>query len=238
MVKATKDTKVDVVSQTGSKGGSVSLSADVFQAPINKRLLHLVQVAYAANQRQGNASTKGRKEVRGGGAKPWKQKGTGRARAGSNRSPIWRGGGITFGPKPRSYRVNLPQTMRLEALRCALSLKFKESKLTVVDELNINEPKTKLFAAILQALKVGQSKTLCIAAEATENLKRASHNIQGAKLTTSRDVTAYDILRKKNLVIAKSALPLIEQRFSGEGNAAEAKETTKKTKEKELAEVK
>jgi large subunit ribosomal protein L4 len=237
MVKG-KDNKVDVVSQTGSKAGSVSLNADVFQAPVNKRLLHLVQVAYAANKRQGNASTKGRKEVRGGGAKPWKQKGTGRARAGSNRSPLWRGGGTTFGPKPRSYRVNLPKTMRIEALRCALSLKFKESKLTVIDELNVNEPKTKLFAAILNALKFGTSKTLCIAADATENLKRASRNVENTKLTTSATVTAYDILRKKNLVIAKSALPLIEKRFCSESNVAAPKETAKKTKEKELTEVK
>jgi len=229
---------IEVINIKKEKVGVLDLNEVLFGAKVDGGLIHEAVVMQLASRRQGTAATKTRGKVRGGGRKPWRQKGTGRARAGSNRSPIWRGGGTTFGPKPRSYRVNLPQTMRLEALRSALSLKFKESKLTVIDELNVNEPKTKLFAAIMNALKFGSSKTLCIAAEATENLKRASRNVENAKLTTSATVTAYDILRKKNLVIAKSALPLIDQRFSPEANVAEVKEKTKKTKEKELAEVK
>src|SRR5258706_16008257 len=125
------DFKIDVYTQQGSKKGTVSLNPEIFGAPVKKRLLDLVLTAYAANKREGNASTKTRKEVRGGGKKPWRQKGTGRARVGSIRSPIWRGGGVVFGPHTREYRVFLPRTMRLEALRSALSLRFKGENLTV-----------------------------------------------------------------------------------------------------------
>lgn len=212
---AKKEFKIEILDKKGSVKGSLDLNPEVFGAHVNKRLLDLVVTAYAANKRQGNASTKERGAVRGGGKKPWKQKGTGRARCSSIRSPIWVGGGTVFGPHPRDYRVNLPRTMRNEALRSALSLKFKNSELVVVDDLAVAQPKTKEFVAVLKALKLTQGKALCIVDKATDNLVRASNNVPTAKLTVSKDVTAYDILRKKNLLIEKSAIAVLEGRLVG-----------------------
>ncbi len=231
----TVSTKIDVLTSAGAKKGTLSLNPEIFGVRINKRLLDLVQKAYSANQREGNASTKTRKEVRGGGKKPWKQKGTGRARVGSNRSPIWRGGGTVFGPHTREYRVFLPKTMRLEALRSALSLRLKEASLTVLEDLTISSHKTKEFAAIVKNLKFEDQRALYVTDSPSEDLKRASQNLKAAKVIDPRDVTAYDVLRRRRLVISKSALPIFDKRFDGENQAAAP---APKPKRSELAGVK
>jgi len=222
------DFKTNLVTKSGTKKGSVTLNPEIFGVRINKKLLNLALTAYAANRRQGNASTKERADVRGGGAKPWKQKGTGRARAGSTRSPIWRGGGTTFGPWTRDWRSTLPRTMRIEALRSALSSRYQSDDLTVLDDLGIEKPKTKEFVKILKALKLERNKTLIIVDKATEELKRATQNVATAKLRASADVSAYDILRKKKLIIDQKALPLLEERFIKK-NQAPKEEKAKKT---------
>jgi large subunit ribosomal protein L4 len=231
----TISTKIDVLTSKGSKQGTLSLNPEIFAARINKRLLDLVLKAYAANQREGNANTKTRKEVRGGGKKPWKQKGTGRARVGSTRSPIWRGGGTVFGPHTREYRIFLPRTMRLEALRSALSLRLKEESLTVLEDLKVASHKTKEFAGIVKNLKFEDQRALYVTDSPSEDLKRASQNLQNARVIDPRDVTAYDVLRRRRLVISKSALPIFDQRFNGSAEVAPA---APKAKRSELAGVK
>ena len=218
---------MEVFAKSGSKKGSVTLNPDIFGVRVNNRLLDLARNAYAANKRQGTAHTKERADVRGGGAKPWKQKGTGRARFGSSRNPIWRGGGTVFGPRKRDYSVDMPKKMRLEALRSALSLRCKDAGITVIEDFSISAPKTKEFASILKALKLEKGKTLCVVDDATENLKRAVQNIANAKLVSSRDFTAYDVLRKRNLIMAKDALPLLDYRF-GLGEVENPKKAPKK----------
>jgi large subunit ribosomal protein L4 len=151
--------------------------------------------------------------VSGGGKKPWRQKGTGRARHGSIRSPIWRGGGTVFGPHTRDYRVDMPKTMRLEALRSALSLRCKDADIIVLEDLNVEQPKTKELVKVRKALKLLNTSILCVVDSATENLKRASSNLVKFRLTEPASVTAYDVMRKMKLVISRAALPLLEKRF-------------------------
>jgi len=234
---ATTTCKISVLNKKGSQVETLELNPQIFASRVNARLLELVNIAYAGNKRQGNASTKGRKEVRGGGRKPWRQKGTGRARAGSIRSPIWRGGGITFGPKPRSYTTNLSNTMKREALRSALGLRFQANKILVLDDFSLKSAKTKEFAGILKALKVTE-RILCIAKSPSQNLKLASRNLKKASLADSREVTAYDILRNKKCLISKEAISLIEKRLSGQAKKEKGAQAALKEKKKELAEVK
>src|SRR3990167_10978314 len=205
--------KAIVYQKDGKKAGEVELNHSVFQAPVNQRLLDLVLKAYAGNQRRGTHSTKGRAEVRGGGKKPWRQKGTGRARHSSRRSPIWRGGGITFGPHPRDYDTNLPDGMKQKALVSALSLKQKEENLMFLDEASLKEPKTKELVGIIKALGLKDSRTLYIADSVDEKLKRASRNLQDLfSIKLARDVNAYHILRRKKLLIEKQAIATLEGR--------------------------
>jgi large subunit ribosomal protein L4 len=208
---------IDVLNAEGAKAGSLTLNPEIFGAPVKRRLLELANNAYAANQREGNAATKTRKEVRGGGRKPWRQKGTGRARHGSIRSPIWRGGGTVFGPHPRDYRVDMPKGMRLEALRSALSMRFKQARLTVLEDLNITEPKTKKLVQVLKNLKLTEDNLVCVVDQATPNLKRASQNLEKFRLAECSSVTAYDILKRPRLMISKKALPLLDERFGAKG---------------------
>ena len=146
--------KGNVYQKDGKHSGEVELNQAVFEAPVNHRLLGLVLTAYAGNQRRGTHDTKERGEVRGGGKKPWRQKGTGRARHGSRRSPLWRGGGTTFGPHPRSYDTDLPSSMKRAALVSALSLKNKESNLLFLEDADLKEPKTKELVGIIKALRL------------------------------------------------------------------------------------
>src|SRR3989338_5824470 len=225
-----KSAKAVVYKKDGKKAGELELNEAVFQAPINHRLLELVLKAYAGNQRRGTHSTKGRAEVRGGGKKPWKQKGTGRARHSSRRSPIWRGGGVTFGPHPRDYDTNLPDGMKRKALISALSLKKKEANLMLLEDANLKQPKTKELVEVIKALGLKDSRTLFVVSEVNENLKRASRNLKDLfSIRLARDVNAYHIQRRKKLLIESNALPVIEKRVLDEVQAAgpEAKKATK-----------
>ena len=215
--------KTTVYKKNGKEAGELELNEKVFQAPVNHRLLQLVLTAYAGNQRRGTHDTKERAEVRGGGKKPWKQKGTGRARHSSRRSPLWRGGGTTFGPHPRDYDTDLPSTMKRAALISALSLKKKEENLMFLENTILEKPKTKELIGIIKALKLNDSRTLFIVDSMDENLKRASRNVKELfSIKLARDVNAYHIQRRKKLLIEKGALPIVERRALGEIENAES----------------
>ncbi len=206
--------KAVVYSKKGNKKGEIVLNPEIFAARINKRLLELVRNAYSANRRRGTADTKTRKEVRGGGKKPWKQKGTGRARHSSIRSPIWRGGGTVFGPHPRSYYVAMPQTMRRQALISALSLRGDQKNVFLLEDVNLETAKTKEWAEIVKALPLDGKKALCVVKELEVNLERASKNLANwVQVTRARDVNAYDILQREKIVIEEDAVAVLEKRL-------------------------
>lgn len=200
--------------KTGKEKKEIPLAHEIFGAPVNQRLLTLVERGYSANLRRGTASTKTRGEVRGGGKKPWRQKGTGRARHGSSRSPIWRGGGVAFGPRPRDYSVPLPSGMREKALISALSLRAKEKNILLLEDTRLPAPKTKEFLKILTALPLEKKRTLCVVKEMDPVLKRATQNLSGIlKVEPARDLNAYHVLRWPKLLIEEEALPVIESRL-------------------------
>lgn len=206
--------KAPLYSKNGSKKGEVDLNPEIYGARVNARLLELVKNAYAANLRHGTASTKTREEVRGGGKKPWKQKGTGRARASSIRSPLWRGGGTVFGPHPRDYFVALPASMRRSALIAALSQKAKASQLVLMEAVQVAAPKTKEFVATMKGLPLDNRKTLCVVKDLEPALKRASQNVKSRiELRKAADVNAYHVLQREKLVIEQGALQVLEERL-------------------------
>lgn len=205
---------VDVFNTKGQKAGSVELADAVFKVKAPSTLIHEVVTAYLANQRRGTHSTKTRGEVSGGGLKPWKQKHTGNARAGSIRSPLWRHGGIIFGPKPRSYVQAVPPAKRRLALRAVLSSFAADGKLTVVDQFSVTEPKTKNVAAMAAALKLGP-KTVVVVDDITTALDRAARNFAGLRLCRARDLTSYAALLADQLVFTKAALDQITARLDG-----------------------
>jgi large subunit ribosomal protein L4 len=168
---------VDVINQKGEKVNSIELDDTVFNAEIRDTLVQRVIVWQLAKRRSGTASTKTRGEISGGGKKPWRQKGTGRARAGTNRSPIWVGGGTIFGPKPRSYAFSLPKKMRKAALRSVLTAKLKDDQLTVIDKIELDAPKTKIFVDIMKTMGLEAKKILFVTAEKDETLLRSSRNL-------------------------------------------------------------
>lgn len=216
--------KATLYTKEGKKKGEVVLNPEVFAARVNERLLELVLKAYAANKRHGTADTKTRKEIRGGGKKPWKQKGTGRARHSSIRSPLWRGGGTVFGPTPRKYTVNLPKTMRLEAIVSALSLKGEQKNLFLLEDFKLDSAKTKEWIEIIKALPLDGKKALCVVKDIDANLKRASQNAaKFVKVERASDVNAYQILRREKVVISEEALPIIEGRVRQTAVAGEKK---------------
>lgn len=200
--------------KTGEEKREVSLSDEIFGAPVNERLLALVQRGYSANLRRGTASTKTRGEVRGGGRKPWRQKGTGRARHGSTRSPIWKGGGVAFGPRPRDYSVSLSEGMRHQALISALSLRAKEKNILLLEDARPPAPKSKEFVKILTALPLGKKRTLCVVKEIDSVLKRATQNLSGIlRVEPARNLNAYHVLHWPKLLIEEEALGVIESRL-------------------------
>lgn len=206
--------KAPLYSKDGSQQGDFELNPEIYAARINQRLLELVKNAYAANLRHGTASTKTRKDVRGGGKKPWKQKGTGRARASSIRSPLWRGGGTVFGPHPRDYFVNLPSSMRRSALIAALSQKAKASQIMLMESVAVASPKTKEFVAMMKALPLNNRKTLCVVADVEPALKRASQNVKSrVEVRKASDINAFHVLQREKLVIEKGALKVLEARL-------------------------
>ena len=207
--------KALLYSKEGKKKQEVVLNPEIFGVRANDRLLELVRNAYSANLRKGTVDTKTRGEVRGGGKKPWKQKGTGRARAGSSRSPIWVGGGTVFGPHQRDYTVHLSKTIRNLALRVMLSKRAGEKNLILLEAVKFETPKTKEFAAIAKALPVLKKRALYVVKEATPNLKRASRNMrERIEVKEAADFTAYDLMQREKLVIDEAAIETIEKRLA------------------------
>lgn len=206
--------KAPLYSVDGKKKGDVDLNVEIWGGRINRRLLQLAKNGYAANLRHGTADTKTRKEVQGGGRKPWKQKGTGRARHSSIRSPIWRGGGVTFGPHPRSYFTAMPASMRKSALIAALSLKAKEERVLVLEKLELKTPKTKEFVGIVNALPLDNRRTLCLVKDFGQDLKRASRNLERyVEVRKASDVNAFDVLQREKLLISRDAIDVLETRL-------------------------
>ena len=193
--------------------GDIELNDSVFGVEMNEGLVHQAVVMQLAAQRLGTHATKTRGLVRGGGRKPWKQKGTGRARSGSTRSPIWVGGGTVFGPHPRSYAFTMPRKQRRLALKCALSDKVKSGDLIVLDSLDFDAPKTKQVVKLLADFSVAD-KALFITAEETENVWRSARNIPGVKAIHSLGLNVYDILNHGKLFITKDAVARIEEVFA------------------------
>jgi len=202
---------VQVLDISGKKIKEVKAPDEIFSVPLNDHLLYETVLNYRANQRQGTASTKTRAEVRGGGRKPWRQKGTGRARAGSNRSPIWKGGGTTFGPRPRDYSYSLPKKARKNALKSALSLKLAEKQLLIVDALEIKEPKTKEAIALIKSLKV--DSVLIVDRHDNKNLILSVRNIPKTKVVDANQVNVYDVLNHNWLVLTKRAFDSLTEKL-------------------------
>ena len=205
--------KVDVYDINGKKVSDVELNENVFGIEPNETIVHAVLVNYLANQRQGTQSTKTRSEVRGGGRKPWRQKGTGRARQGSIRAPQWIKGGIALGPKPRSYRYTVNKKEKRLAIRSILSSKVLENKLTVVDKLELAEIKTKSMVNAMNNLKL-EGKTLVILPEKNLNVQASTRNIEGAKTILANTINVYDLLRYTNLVLTLDTVKKLEEVYA------------------------
>lgn len=205
--------KVEVINVEGKKVKELTLNDSVFGIEPNMNVVHSVVLNYLANQRQGTQNTKTRAEVAGGGRKPWRQKGTGRARQGSIRAPQWIKGGIALGPKPRSYKYKINKKERVLAVRSVLSAKLAENELVVVDQFGLNEIKTARFANILNNIKV-EGKSLVVIPENDVNVQKSARNIKGVKTTIVDTMTVYDILNAKNLVITENAIKKIEEVYA------------------------
>ncbi|MEG8946801.1 50S ribosomal protein L4 [Rosettibacter firmus] len=207
--------KLDVYKIDGTKTGEqVELSKDIFEIEPNDHALYLAVKAYLANQRQGTHKTKERSEVRGGGKKPWRQKGRGGARAGSIRSPLWVGGGTVFGPKPRDYRQKLNKKVNALARKSALSYKAKNNQIFVVEDFNFEKPKTKDFVNILKALNLDGKKVLLLTNGTQENVYKSGRNIEKVNILEANKASAYELLNNQVLVLQKSAVKLLESTFN------------------------
>jgi large subunit ribosomal protein L4 len=202
--------KVALYNMSGEQIGDIELKDDVFGVEINTHVMYEAVKAYLANQRQGTQSAKTRSEVRGGGRKPWRQKGTGRARQGSIRSPQWKGGGVVFAPKPRDYSIRLPKKVRRLALKSAFSSKVASGEIIVVDSLTLNEPKTKEMVSLLKSLKIDR-KALIVLPEKDEKVVRSAQNIPGIKTTQVNTLNVYDILNHDMFIITKEAVNKVEE---------------------------
>ena len=205
--------KVDVYNMQGKKVSDVELSEAVFGIEPNETIVHSVLVNYLANQRQGTQSTKTRAEVSGGGRKPWRQKGTGRARQGSIRAPQWIKGGIALGPKPRSYSYRINKKEKQLAIRSLLSAKVLDNELTVVDKLEVEEAKTKVMAKALTDLKV-EGKALIILADRNDNVLRSSRNIEGVKTIELNTINVFDLLNCNKLVLPLDTVKKLEEVYA------------------------
>ena len=205
--------KVDVYDIKGKKGSDVELNEKVFGIEPNETIVHEVLLNYLANQRQGTQSTKTRAEVRGGGRKPWRQKGTGRARQGSIRAPQWIKGGIALGPKPRSYRYSVNKKEKQLAIKSILSSKVLEKELTVVDKLDLKEIKTKSMVKAFADLKLS-GKTLVVLPEKNLNVQASTNNIEGAKTILVNEINVYDLLKYTNLVLPVDTVKKLEEVYA------------------------
>ncbi|MCK5392773.1 MAG: 50S ribosomal protein L4 [Candidatus Omnitrophica bacterium] len=207
-----KSLELDVLNTNGESVEKINFDETIFDGKINPNLMHQAVVTYLANKRSGLACTKTKGEVRGGGRKPWRQKGTGRARVGSNRSPLWRGGGVTFGPKPHSFNKDLPKKMKLLALKSSLNVKMHEEKIIVLNELTSVSPKTKDFVKIINNLKLDKDKIRLVLVSVENNIKLGSSNLEKVLLCRADDVNTIDVLNCKKLIITKDALKVVQER--------------------------
>ena len=205
--------KVAVYTVAGEEVSEITLSEDIFGVEENEHVLYEVVKNQLANKRQGTQSAKTRAEVRGGGRKPWRQKGTGRARHGSIRSPLWVGGGVTFAPKPRDYSYKLPKKVRRLAMKSALTSKVNNNELIVLDELVLDTPKTKEIVNMLNNLKV-EKKVLIVLDETNENVVKSARNIPGVETTSVNTLNVYDILKYDNFIITKAAVEKVEEVYA------------------------
>ena len=205
--------KIDVYNIEGKKVSDIELADSVFGIEPNEKIVHSVLVNYMANQRQGTSNTKTRAEVSGGGRKPWKQKGTGRARQGSVRSPQWFKGGIALGPKPRDYSYRVNKKERRLAVRSVLSSKVLENNLVVVDSMNFDAIKTKNMVSALNNLKV-EGKTLIVLPEKNENVQKSARNIEGVKTSLVNTINVYDLLKYNKLVLTVDAVKSLEEVYA------------------------
>ncbi|MCH9030966.1 MAG: 50S ribosomal protein L4 [candidate division Zixibacteria bacterium] len=203
-----------VYNQSGSEVGTCNLSASLFGYEPNSAVVHQYVVNYLANQRQGTSSTKGRSEVSGGGKKPWRQKGTGRARAGTSRSPLWRGGGIIFGPKPRSFKHDFPKRLKRIALKSALSDKAREGRIKALEGISFSEVKTKAFAEMLKSLGLENKKALILDEGVNDNAKLSARNIPNVRYRSASLLNAYEALDADTIFFTKAGLKKAEEVFS------------------------
>ena len=204
---------LDIYSAQRDKVGEVNLSEEVFGVEVKSYLLHEVVVWQLACRRRGTAKTKTRSEVRGGGKKPWRQKGSGRARVGSSRSPLWRKGGVTFGPKPRDYSFKMHRKVRRQAMRSALTSKLTSDDIIVLDDLDLEAPKTKKMIELLDILKV-ERKALIVTGCHKPNVYLSARNLQGVSVTFAPLINVYDLLLHDKLILTKEAVAKIEEVYS------------------------
>ncbi len=203
---------VKVFNMSGSEVGSIELNDSIFAVEVNTHVMHQAVVQYLANQRQGTQSALTRAEVRGGGRKPWRQKGTGRARQGSIRSPQWTGGGVVFAPKPRDYSFKLNKKVKRLALKSALTTKVNDDKLVVIDEIKLDEIKTKEMANVLKNVNV--NKALVVLEDENKNAVLSARNIPTVKTASVSTINVYDILKYDSLVLTKSVVEKIEEVYA------------------------
>ena len=205
--------KVNVYNMLGEQVGEIELSDQIFGIEVNQHVVYEVVKNQLANKRQGTQSAKTRAEVRGGGRKPFKQKGTGRARAGSTRSPIWTGGGVAFAPKPRDYSYKVPKKVRRLAMKSALSSKVENNEIIVIDELNFDAPKTKEMVNLLNKLNADK-KALIVTTDKNENVVRSANNIATVQTTVVNNLNVYDILKYNSFIITKDAVRKVEEVYA------------------------
>ena len=203
---------VGLFNQEGKQVGDIQLNDNVFGVEVNTDAMHQVVVALLANKRQGTQSAKTRAEVRGGGIKPWRQKGTGRARQGSIRAPQWIKGGVVFAPKPRDYRMSIPKSMRRVAMLSALTSKVQNDEMVVLDSLTLEAPKTKEIVKMLNAFNA--KKTLIVTAEANETVYKSARNIEGVAVLPVNNINVYDLLKYSKVIMTKDAVSKIEEVYA------------------------
>lgn len=202
---------VPIFNSTGKEVGKLQLDKKIFDGAVNKAILYQAVLMYNANRRQGNASTKTRGDVSGGGKKPWRQKGTGRARAGSSRSPLWRGGGVIFGPHTRDFHYDLPRKIKRVAFLSSINSKLNDGKIMGIEAIDMKEPKTKKFKVILNALKL-KGKSLFVLDTIDENIRRASGNLKEVVIKNYKDFSTMDVMSCDTLVMSKVSLEKLPER--------------------------
>lgn len=205
--------QVSVLDINGKEVDKIELDPLIFDGKVNNELIHQAVVTYLANQRKGLASAKTRGEVSGGGRKPWRQKGTGRARVGSIRSPLWKGGGVTFGPKPHSFNKILPRKMRILAFKNALNAKLNDNQITILDKLEIQSHKTKEMNGIVKNLNLNGGRVKFIVETVDSKVKLSSRNLAKVSVMAAKDIATYEVMDCKRLILTKNALKIMEDRI-------------------------